>query len=81
MSKVEVEMSKVKRNQERVPTSNQTGDPMISVKHLVKDYRDYVPTKCESCNTPLPRPEKWKKLCTKCYYKKKDLDEKNNFID
>ncbi len=46
---------------------NQDGDVLISLKDLLKEPS---PDKfCSECNKQLERTEKWKELCTRCFYR------------
>lgn len=54
--------------------NNQQGDPAFSIKKLMKEPS---PDKnCEKCKTKLPNKEKWKKICSNCYFA-----DKNKFND
>jgi len=49
-----------------MPPNNQKGDPVTSVKYLVKSYRERVDKYC-SCGKRLEHNESWKSLCSVCY--------------
>jgi hypothetical protein len=48
---------------------NQSGDPIVSVKRLLKEPS--IDKYCQICKFKLDDKDKWKDMCTPCYYKKK----------
>lgn len=45
--------------------SNQSGDPVVSIKSL---FKEPSPDKyCQNCGSKFDNTDKWKQICTKCW--------------